>query len=56
MSFFFKIISLLFLFKFLIFNSVLAVTPDADFETWLVSYKKFALQKGYITKNYRYCF
>ena len=51
MSFFFKIISLLFLFKFLIFNSVLAVTPGADFETWLVSYKKFALKKGISKKT-----
>ena len=46
MSFFSKIITLLFLFKVLIFNSVFAVTLDTDFETWLTSYKKNALKKG----------
>ena len=46
MSFFFKIITLLFLFKILIFNSVFAATLDTDFETWLTSYKKNALKKG----------
>jgi membrane-bound lytic murein transglycosylase B len=46
MSFFFKIITLLFLFKVLIFNSVFAATLDTDFETWLTSYKKIALNKG----------
>ena len=46
MSFFSKIITLLFLFKVLIFNSVFATTLDTDFETWLTSYKKIALKKG----------
>ena len=46
MSFFSKIITLLFLFKVLIFNSVFAATLDTDFETWLTSYKKIALKKG----------
>ena len=46
MSFFFKIIISLLLFKILIFNSVFATTADADFETWLTSYKKIALKKG----------
>ena len=51
MSFFFKIITLLFLFKVLIFNSVFAVTLDTDFETWLTSYKKNALKKGISQKT-----
>ena len=46
MSFFSKIISFLFFFKFLIFNSVFASTPNVNFETWLSSYKKIALKKG----------
>jgi len=50
MSFFFKIITLLFLFKILIFNSVFAATSDTDFETWLTTYKKTALKKG-ISQN-----
>ena len=51
MSFFSKIITLLFLFKVLIFNSVFAVTLDTDFETWLTSYKKIALKKGISQKT-----
>ena len=51
MSFFSKIITLLFLFKVLIFNSVFAVTIDTDFETWLTSYKKNALKKGISQKT-----
>ena len=51
MSFFFKIISLLFLFEFLMLNSVLATTSNHDFETWLSSYKKFALKKGISKKT-----
>ena len=46
MSFFSKIITLLFLFNVLIFNSVFAATSNTDFETWLTSYKKNALKKG----------
>ena len=51
MSFFFKIITLLFLFEVLIFNSVFAVTSDTNFETWLTSYKKLALKKGISQKT-----
>ena len=51
MSFFSKIITLLFLFKVLIFNSVFAVTSNTDFETWLTSYKKNALKKGISQKT-----
>jgi len=51
MSFFSKIITLLFLFKVLIFNSVFAVTLDTDFNTWLTSYKKNALKKGISQKT-----
>ena len=51
MSFFFKIISLLFLFELLMLNSVLATTSNDDFETWLFSYKKFALKKGISKKT-----
>jgi len=51
MSFFSKIITLLFLFKVLIFNSVFAATLDTDFETWLTSYKKNALKKGISQKT-----
>ena len=51
MSFFSKIITLLFLFKVLIFNSVFAATLDTDFETWLISYKKIALKKGISQKT-----
>ena len=50
MSFFFKIITLLFLLKILIFNSVFAATSDADFKTWLTTFKKTALKKG-ISQN-----
>ena len=51
MSFFSKIITLLFLFKVLIFNSVFAATLNTDFETWLTSYKKIALKKGISQKT-----
>jgi len=51
MSFFSKIITLLFLFKVLIFNSVFAATSDTDFEIWLTSYKKIALKKGISQKT-----
>jgi len=46
MSFFFKIIILLFLFNVLTINSVFAVASDRDFKIWLKSYKKIALKKG----------
>ena len=48
---FLKIISLLFLFKVLIFNSVFAATSETGFETWLTSYKKYALKKGISQKT-----
>ena len=51
MSLLFKIITLLFLFKLLILNSVLAATSDNNFETWLDSYKKIALKKGISKKT-----
>ena len=51
MAFFLKIITLLFLLKVLIFNSVFAATSNADFETWLISYKKIALKKGISQKT-----
>ena len=50
MSFFFRIITLLFLFKILFFNSVFAATSNTDFEKWLITYKKTALKKG-ISQN-----
>ncbi len=51
MHFFFKIITLLFSFKILIFYSVVAIASDTDFETWLSSYKKIALKKGISQKT-----
>ena len=51
MSFFSKIITSLILLKVLIFNSVFASTSNTDFETWLTSYKKFALKKGISQKT-----
>ena len=51
MSFFSKIIALLFLFKLLTFNPVFASTLDTDFEVWLTSYKKIALKKGISQKT-----
>ena len=51
MSFFSKIIILLFIFKILIFNSVVAATSDTDFKTWLSAYKKIALEKGISQKT-----
>ena len=51
MSFFSKIITLSFLFKILIFNSVFAATSDTDFETWLAAYKKYALKNGISQKT-----
>ena len=51
MHFFFKIITLFFSFKILIFYSVVAIASDTDFETWLSSYKKIALKKGISQKT-----
>ena len=51
MSLFFRNITLLFLFEVLIFNSVFAATTDADFKTWLTSYKKKALKDGISQKT-----
>ena len=46
MSFFFKILTLLFIFKILIFNSVFAAASNAGFEIWLDLYKDTVLKKG----------
>ena len=46
MSYNYKIIIFLILFKILITSSVMATTSEDNFEKWLVSYKKFALKKG----------
>ncbi len=46
MSFFFKIVSLLYLLKILIFNSICAASIDNNFDDWLNFYKKNALKKG----------
>ena len=51
MHFFYKIITLFFSFKILIFYSVVAIASDTDFETWLSSYKKIALKKGISQKT-----
>ena len=51
MSLYSKIITLLFLFKVLIFNTVFAATLDTDFETWLTSYKKNSLKEGISQKT-----
>ena len=51
MSFYSKIITLLFLFNVLIFNLAFAATSDTDFEIWLTSYKKNALKKGISQKT-----
>ncbi len=51
MHFFFKIITLFFSFKILIFYSVVAIASDTDFETWLSSCKKIALKKGISQKT-----
>ena len=51
MSFFSKIITSLILLKVLIFNSVFAATSEANFDTWLTSYKKTALKKGISQKT-----
>jgi len=51
MHFFFKIITLLFSFKILIFYSVFAIASDTNFETWITSYKKIALKKGISQKT-----
>ena len=45
MTFFFKTVTILFLFEVLIFHSVFAADLNSDFETWLVSYKKNALKE-----------
>ena len=50
MNFLFKIIVLLFLFKVLIFHAF-AEDLDTNFETWLTSYKKIALEKGISQKT-----
>ncbi len=51
MSYNYKIIIFLVLFKILITSSVMATTSEDNFEKWLVSYKKFALKKGISQKT-----
>ena len=51
MSYNYKIIIFLILFKILITSSVMAATSEDNFEKWLVSYKKFALKKGISQKT-----
>ena len=51
MSYNYKIIIFLILFKILITSSVMATTSEDNFEKWLVSYKKFALKKGISQKT-----
>ena len=51
MSFSSKIISSLILLKVLIINSVFAATSEVNFDTWLTSYKKTALEKGISQKT-----
>ena len=42
----YKIFNLLLLFQILIINFAFSANAEANFETWLSSYKKFALKKG----------
>ena len=42
----YKILSFLFLFKFLVILNLITVNAEENFESWLSSYKKFALKKG----------
>jgi len=49
--FFSRTIPLAFMFKVLIINMVFAHTSFSNFETWLISYKKFALKKGVSKKT-----
>ena len=51
MSFSSKIITSLILLKILIINSVFAATSEDNFDTWLTSYKKTALEKGISQKT-----
>ena len=46
MTFLSKILTILFIIKFLFFTSVFAVVLNDDFETWLIKYKKNAIKKG----------
>ena len=46
MSLIYKILTILFLFKFFFFTLAFATTPENNFDDWLISYKKNALQKG----------
>jgi len=50
MSLIYKILSFFLLFNILIINFTFSANADSDFESWLTSYKKFALKKG-ITKE-----
>ena len=42
----FKILNFLMLIKILIINFTFSVNAEVNFETWLSSYKKFAIKKG----------
>ena len=46
MSFKFKIITFFLVLKILLISFLQAANSDEDFNTWLFSYKKFALKKG----------
>ena len=43
-----KILGLLIFFIALTLKPILAETHNKDFEKWLISYKKFALKKGFL--------
>ena len=46
MIFLSRILTVLFTIKFLFFTSVFAIESNADFETWLIKYKKNAIKEG----------
>ena len=52
----FKVFTLYLIFEILILNSSFADTTEENFETWLLSYKKFALSKGVSQKTINVAF
>ena len=52
----FKVFTLYLIFEILILNSTFADTTEENFETWLLSYKKFALSKGVSQKTINIAF
>ena len=46
MSSIYKILKFIFLLKILIINFTFIASAEVNFDTWLISYKKFALKKG----------